>query len=56
MNNLETRTIICPREKVSRQFKPTDRFARQYGTSYECLICGQVVNEAYIIFEEKQRK
>ena len=53
--NLESRTIICPKENISRQFKPVDRFARQYGTMYECIICGQMVNGAYIAFEEKNR-
>ena len=55
MDNLVQRIAICPRENVSRQFKLIDRFARQYGTNYECVMCGQVVNEAYIIFEEKNR-
>jgi len=55
MKNLETRTAICPRENVKRMFVPTDRFARQFGITYECQSCGQVVNEAYLDYQSRMR-
>ena len=44
------------RENVEREFKLVDKFSRQYGTMHECTICGQMVNEMYIIFEERRTK
>jgi len=56
MKDLVQRVAICPRENVEREFKLVDSPLRQYGTMYECTICGQMVNEMYIIFEERRTK
>ena len=53
MRDLVSRVIICPRENVRRMFVPTDKFARQFGITYECVICGQVVNEMYLDYEKE---
>ena len=55
MNSLISKIIICPRENKNREFRQVDQFTRQYGVMYKCITCGQVVNEAYIVFEEKHR-
>ena len=49
MKDLVNRVAICPRENKKRVFKPTDRFARQFGVTYECQSCGQVVNEMWAV-------